>query len=100
MSLDPSAAIDTGEHSWKAFPNELQCKVFDVHPVLIILETLGTMVSGRFNENKVADVFANLGELQAQCGSTIILSHHLRKSRQRHDPISSIRGSKRASRSC
>ena len=76
--------------------NALIRSLEDANPALIVLETLETLTSGAFDENKAKDIdrlFKNLDRLQREYDCSIILSHHLGKKRQGSDPISWIRGS-------
>ena len=75
---------------------ELSALVAKVEPVLVILETLDTLTSGNFDENRVQDMrpfFKALGRLQDAHPCTILLSHHFSKRGQAKDPITFVRGS-------
>ena len=71
-------------------------KVQVVEPVLLILETLDTLTSGNFNENRTQDMgrlFHNLSRIQNECSTSILISHHFVKKGQVGEPLTWIRGS-------
>jgi len=84
-------ALDTASGVQK-----LITKLRPENPALIVLETLETLTSGDFDENKAKDVdklFKNLDRVQREFDCSIVLSHHLGKKRQGGDAGSRIRGS-------
>jgi len=75
---------------------KVACIVRDERPVTVILETLDTVTSSLFNENKAHDVkglFSGLDEIQNIHPCTIIVSHHHGKKGVVGDSMSWIRGS-------
>lgn len=68
----------------------------DKRPTLLIFETLDTITSGNFDENRAKDIrrlFRNLDDLQARNPCAILISHHLGKKGQVGEPVTWIRGS-------
>ena len=84
-------AIDTGPGLTR-----LQNLVAQYQPLLVILETIDTITSGGFNENRAQDVghlFHSLSRIKAQHPCSLAISHHFGKKGQKGDPMTWIRGS-------
>ncbi|MDA0263708.1 MAG: AAA family ATPase [Chloroflexi bacterium] len=68
----------------------------EIQPKLVILETLETITSDKFDENRAKDIdrlFKNLSLIQKEFQCAVVLSHHLGKGRQGTESGNRIRGS-------